>query len=269
MKSVSEVHGWGRRIGGCILIGGLLVGATSAQAWGRQGHKVVALIAEEKLTPVAREKTEEILALENSKTLSDISSWADDVKQTYPYLPSHAVRIPFDADMYDQERDCSRKRKCIVEAIYMAERVLKDEKESQRKKLVSLKLLVHYLGDIHQPLHAIKQTGQMNVNLGGRTYKLHKVWDTISVDFLGHSPEKISKNILSSGGTVDRGSPVSWAEESHKIARQYIYHNDESLANSSVIYLPKGYLNEISPVIEQRLYTAGIRLAMEINSIYQ
>ncbi|WP_209008693.1 S1/P1 nuclease [Pseudomonas eucalypticola] len=251
-----------------LVLSGLLCWFSDACAWGREGHKVVAIIAEGKLTPRARAEVTAILNVEGETSISQIASWADDVRTTEPDLPSHAVRIPFAADAYDPDRDCAKKRECVIKAIDDVERTLGDSRSSPESKVRALKFLVHYVGDIHQPLHTIKETGAMSVEVDGKAYKLHKVWDTLSVRNFHMSPQAIAVSLTRKGGAVVQGTPVKWAEETHQIAKNYVYHGDERLAASDSMSIQPDYLDAIRPVVEGRLYAAGVRLAGELNRIF-
>lgn len=240
--------------------------ASSVLAWGIEGHKTVALIAESRLDAVAQSEVRQLLALEGASSLADVASWADQIKGTEPGLISHAVRIPFDATAYDPKRDCGRKGKCIVYGIERYEAILGQKDAPAADRLRALKFVVHYVGDIHQPLHAIKETGGVKVQLGKREYTLHKVWDTISVRSLKMSPPEMASYLLAGNPTVPQRTPEEWAMESHEIARTYIYGDDIQRADSTMkMALPKRYLKDISPVVKNRLTDAGLRLGTLLN----
>jgi hypothetical protein len=244
----------------------LSVHASSVLAWGVEGHKTVALIAESRLDAFAKAEVRQLLALEGATSLGDIASWADQIKGTEPGLISHAVRIPFDATAYDPKRDCGRKSKCVVYGIEKFENILGQKDAPPADRLRALKFLVHFVGDIHQPLHAIKETGGMKVQLGNRQYTLHKVWDTISVRSLKMPPAELAPALLVDNPTVLQRTPEDWAMESHEIAKDYIYDDNRQLADStSMMIVPKSYLNDISPAVKTRLTEAGLRLGTLLN----
>jgi hypothetical protein len=244
----------------------LFIHTSNVLAWGNEGHKTVALIAESRLDASAKAEVRQLLALEGATNLGDIASWADEIKGTEPGLISHAVRIPFDATAYDPKRDCGRKHKCVVYGIEKFENILGQKEAPPTDRLRALKFLVHYVGDIHQPLHAIKETGGMKVQLGNRQYTLHKVWDTISVRSLKMPPAELASALLADHPTVLQRTPEDWAMESHEIAKDYIYGDNKQLADStSMLNLPKAYLKDISPVVKTRLTDAGLRLGTLLN----
>ena len=250
-----------------------LIGAafsTLVLAWGNEGHRTIALIAQAELNPAARAEVQQLLALEAPQTMADTASWADQIRASEPGLVSHAVRIPFSAIQYEPERDCGRKGRCVVFGIENSSTTLADVNAPANERLRALKFLVHFVGDIHQPLHAIKQTGQMQAQRGSHTWTLHKIWDTILVRSLKRSPAELAHDLLSDPtyAHVQQGAPEEWAMESHDIARNFIYHNDKSMAESKEsLTVPDNYQQDAAPIVKQRLAYAGIRLGRLLNQL--
>jgi len=148
-----------------LLAVAIVASSSSLAAWGPQGHRLVARIAEARLTPVARQNVRWLL---DTASLADIASWADaqvdELRQTGPW---HYVNIPNAAAGYDRDRDCPRQpgvssgsradrwRDCIVDRILYSEEQLADVALDRVDRAVALKFLVHLVDDIHQPLHAL------------------------------------------------------------------------------------------------------------------
>jgi len=122
-----------------------------AKAWGTEGHRLVVLIAEEHISVVARERLNELLAVEPGATLESISTWADEVRS-----PStskwHYVNFPRGSCTYVADRDCPDGQ-CVVAALERQAAILHSDASSERR-LKALKYLVHFVADVHQPLHA-------------------------------------------------------------------------------------------------------------------
>lgn len=244
--------------------------STLVLAWGNEGHQTIALIAEAELNPTTRAEIQQLLALEGPQTMADTASWADQIRGSEPGLVSHAVRIPFNVTQYDAERDCSRKGRCVVLGIESSSATLADVDAPAQERLRALKFLIHFVGDIHQPLHAIKQTGQMQAQWGKRTWTLHKIWDTILVRSLKSPPAELARDLLRDPAYahVQQGSPAEWAMESHDIARHFIYHDDKSFARTKEsLTLPDDYQQQAAPIVKERLAFAGIRLGRLLNQL--
>lgn len=239
-------------------------------AWGIEGHRTVALIADAELTASARAQVHQLLALEGRESMGDVASWADEIRGKEPELSNHTVRIPFKATQYDPNRDCSRKGRCVIYGIQSASEQLANQNIPPLERLRALKFLIHYVGDIHQPLHAIKQIGQMQAQWGKRHWRLHKIWDTILIRSLKRSPEELAQDLFTDPtyAYVQQGTPEQWAMESHDIARNFIYHNDMNTAKTKeTITLPNGYPEDSVPVVKKRLAAAGIRLGRLLNQL--
>jgi hypothetical protein len=135
-----------------LVLGLMACLATSnAMAWGTDGHQVIALIAQSQLTPKALAEVERLLALEPGETLVSVSTWADEHRNPTS-AAWHYVNFPSDGCTYDAQRDCPD-GKCVVDAINRQLDVLTSSAPDD-KRLNALKYLVHFVGDVHQPLHA-------------------------------------------------------------------------------------------------------------------
>ncbi len=133
--------------------------AGTAGAWGDEGHRVVARLAEARLTPAARAGVANLL--DPGETLADASLWADKVKYTSrpETRPWHFVDIPRQMTSYDATRDCSDPNPgdCIVVQTEQARQTLANPGAMNRAD--ALRFVVHFLGDLHQPLHCATDVG--------------------------------------------------------------------------------------------------------------
>lgn len=240
----------------------------TVMAWGGLGHKVVAYIAQDSLTNRAKNQINELLALENHKNIVDISTWADKHREDFPEFPFHTVRIPLDASVYNTQRDClSASRLCVVIGLEQKINLLNDKKSSPQERLQALKLVVHFLGDIHQPLHASAKTGVPAV-LYGQNLTMHAIWDSQSVDQFGMTPRPLSKQLEINLPNVVQGTPEDWANEGHQIALGYFKPLLDNTPKGQPIKLQDDYLRSIAPVVRLRLQEAGVRLGRILNSIF-
>ena len=173
-------------------------GATvsTAHAWGTEGHQVIALIAQSQLTAKARAEVDRLLAQEPGATLASVSTWADEHRNPST-APWHYVNFPRGNCIYDEQRDCPDGR-CVVVAI-KKELALLASGAPDDKRLNALKYVVHFVGDVHQPLHA----GYFD-DKGGNMYQLqafmkgsnlHAVWDTGLIKNLNEEPEALAARV--------------------------------------------------------------------------
>jgi hypothetical protein len=234
-----------------------------ALAWGSEGHQVVALIAERHLTPEARAQVDQLLALEPGQTLASISTWPDEHRSP-SMAPMHYVNFPRGDCHYQTERECPDGR-CAVAAIEKQVNVLQSD-ASPDKKLTALKHLVHFVADVHQPLHA----GYAD-DRGGNTYQLqafmrgsnlHAVWDSGLLRQVGEAPEAMAQRL--NGKTAKylgrKWSPASAAEESCVIVGLKDFYPPR--------LVDAMYIAQFTPVAEVRLTAAGVRLAELLNGIW-
>jgi hypothetical protein len=255
-------------------------------AWGVQGHRLVALLAASHLTPVARQNVTWLLGPE---TLGDIASWADDVQgginQTALW---HYVNIPPDAKSYDRDRDCPRQpgvtagsrndawRDCVVDRIRYHEERLADTRLDRADRAIALKFLVHFVGDIHQPLHAsaIERGGNgiLVRVFGSETCgtdparqspcNLHSAWDSLMIAhrnlddpaFLRVLEDRVGREQLLAKPV---GTPADWAMESLTLSNALMLPQQGSV--------DEAYYGRNIGIIEARLALAGSRLAQVLN----
>ncbi len=163
----------------CVLALGL---PASAAAWGQNGHRALAEIAERHLDPAARAAIGELL---DGRGLSEISTWADDIR-SYPEWhcadPFHYVTVAPGAPYPDQgvpEGDA-------VQAIVYYADVLSEGGAGVEARRRALKWLVHLVGDLHQPLHSGRGCDEggnwIQVEWFGEATNLHSVWDSKLID---------------------------------------------------------------------------------------
>jgi hypothetical protein len=249
-----------------------------ARTWGEEGHSIVAEIAQRRLTPEARAKVREILG--GDVSLGSIASWPDDVRdligKSYNW---HFVDIPLSATDYDPARDCqdSPRGDCIINAIERNRRTLSDPLASAKDRAEALKFIVHFVGDIHQPLHTVKDF--VGGNLFPVTYfvdplkrkkeptNLHAVWDVGLIRSMvwdwGAYVSRLEDEWLPGKdlSALAGGTPVDWALEAHKAAIEVAFTVQPNAD------LGDAYLALTRPIVDRQLALAGIRLARTLNGI--
>ena len=171
-------------------IAAFLAAPLRVMAWGAQGHQVVATIALARLSAPARAEVDRLLSLEPGATLASIATWADENRDP-PTASWHYVNFPRNSCRYDAKRDCPDGQ-CVVEAINRQAEVLAS-RAPDRERLLALKYVVHFVADVHQPLHA----GHAD-DRGGNTYQLrafgdgtnlHALWDFGLIRSLNEAPK--------------------------------------------------------------------------------
>lgn len=247
----------------------LLASATQGFAWGREGHKVVAIIAESRLTPEAHAAIAGLLASEGKTSLASVANWADSVKSLrIPKQPSHSVRLPLDNSPFDRKRHCKQDM-CVIGAIEASAETLANKDAPTGARMMALKYLVHLVGDVHQPLHASKDGGSGEVVFKGKTLSLHKVWDTGLI-----AAQKLDASAMaglieaSESDPVHYGTPVEWALESRALSRDVIFPQIRLLKSAEGVVLPQNYAVQNWHIVRMRLHEGGWRLADLLNACF-
>jgi hypothetical protein len=240
-----------------------------ALAWGVEGHKIVALLAWNELDPAARAQMGALLGSE--ATFVRQSNWADEVReQRLDTARWHYVDIPLAAPGYDPRRDCAMQA-CVVAQIDKDLQLLRHRGLDKAVRAEALLFLVHFVADLHQPLHAAdnddKGGNAVRVWLEGKPSNLHRVWDVDVVEALGSNAGAVAADIESSLTPAQRkawahGTPISWANEAHAIARDRIYPPFEG---SREVVLAPGYAQQQAPLVHILLARAGVRLGWLLN----
>lgn len=278
-----------------VLASALALAPRSALAWGSEGHEVIAAIARGYLRPDVRQRVDQILAADtDTLTGHDMlaeSMWADryrgaghaetaswhfvDIELDKPDLAAACFGFPPAA----QPASAGPKDDCVVDKITEFEAELRTPSTAPTEKLLALKYLLHFVGDIHQPLHASDNQDRggncVLLPLGGsRTTNLHSYWDTTVVQALGDDPATVAQMLTARitpplRTSWEAGDARSWAMESYAIAKQSVYtigsksgcHRD-----AAPVALPAGYGDAAKNVAAQQLEKAGVRLARILNA---
>ncbi len=250
----------------------LLFHIPQALAWGGQGHRLVARLAETGLTAQARTEVAALLAGEPDSSLAGIASWADDLREHDADLGKrsaawHYVNIAESGCRYERARDCPGGN-CEVEALTVQTAILADRSLPAAQRLQALKFVVHLVGDAHQPLHAgyAKDKGgnTVQVNVDGKGSNLHSLWDSGLLRRTGLDEDALLARIGALPAPVSEQVSLpppaaAWAEASCRIALS------PGLYPASAKIDP-AYFDTWTPVAEQQLRLAGVHLAGVLNA---
>ncbi len=254
------------------------VAAPRSWAWGREGHRLTALVADNYLTPETRAAVKDLLGKD---TIADVASWADDNRLSHPETGKwHYADTPLAESTYNRDRDCpaspdptSTFRDCVVDRILYFEMRLADKSLTHDQRAEALKYVIHFVGDIHQPLHVVGDARGGNdiaiTFLGSNqcgSYKcnIHGTWDDAMIDHHDLNEKKYTASLLSDIREHDweklaGGTPVQWANASHRYAMNAFAPNGALIT--------KEYYNDEIKVIDSQLALGGLRLARVLNTI--
>lgn len=239
--------------------------------WGANGHRIVAEIAERHLLPITRMRIHELVG---PAPLARISMWADEYRGTPEGEHTatwHYVNVPDGVEYREPQTDFPTD---IVQALRLQESILRDTAGTQEEHVQALKLLVHFVADIHQPMHVGRASDRggndVEIRWFGRSVNLHSLWDTYILEHQQLSyTEYVAFLDFATALEISEWQStgyVDWLRESQML-RADIYAPIDA-AGEEAPYLGWDYFNKTIPIVEQRLLQAGIRLAGVLNSIY-
>jgi hypothetical protein len=250
----------------------LVVWGLPVFGWGPEGHDLVARLAEAHLTAVARAKVAEILG--PGVTMASISSWPDQIRRARPATATwHYTDIPIDRPHVDMQRDCA-KGDCVIAKIEDFEKVLADPAAKPEQRREALMFIVHFVGDMHQPLHSSdnKDKGGNNVRTDffGKPMNLHSVWDGGLLARMGDEDKlfaEFSRDLTPKRQKKwGKGTVQQWAEEAHKASQKTVYGKLPKVAAGAPEPIGDAYEHAADPLIRQQIEKAGARLAAVLNA---
>jgi nuclease S1 len=245
----------------CFLLLAVLSLPAPAHAWGCEGHQVIALLAEKHLNPHALQMVKEILAggpIDPSlnryckegvvDAMTDASTWPDDIRSQRPETaPWHYVDIPLGTERREVEKFCDPKEGCVTRAIRDDLATLRSPSASPQQRAEALRFLIHFVGDIHQPLHGTTNDDQggncvpvaffdmppqlRNPQTESYAPNLHGVWDTniLARATTGKSVGEVASDLDQSFGKEiarwqkGKADVDAWAWESYELAVKDVY----------------------------------------------
>ena len=268
----------------------LLLLPLNALAWGPQGHRLVAALAWDELRPEVRAQIRQLLAGETDPAGADdplpgIANWADELRANDPDLGRrsgkwHYVNIAEDDCRYDAARHCPGGN-CVVEAIRAQAAILADRRRPQAERVQALKFVVHFVGDVHQPLHAgfgrDKGGNDYQLSIPGQPERpngyggnLHSLWDSgmLSMSKLKDEPYLARLREIEVPRVGGAGLPPDspgWAEAACKLVLQPGFY-PLTAARKPAHKLPADYAGVWRPVAETQLRIGGEHLAEVLNA---
>lgn len=263
----------------------LVFAASPAAAWWEYGHETVATVAAMNVKPQTRREIARLLSrsrlLETptcaANTIEKASHWADCVramKDRFSYTaPWHYQNVNI-CKPFDQKSTCADGN-CVSAQVDRNARLLADRSLPDRERLMALAFLVHFMGDLHMPLHA----GDKG-DLGGNRFKaaygaikgrnLHSIWDGFLADRGISEPPGEARGILSGLSAAERaemsaGKTEDWARESWEAARQFAYgsvmEDPCGATPAAEPVIDEATTRRLVPIVRTQIARGGLRLA--------
>ncbi|MCG2589317.1 S1/P1 nuclease [Rhodohalobacter sulfatireducens] len=248
-----------------LLLTGLFIDSDQTERWGQIGHYVSGEIAEKHLNDLAKARVNNILG---DRSIAVSTVWMDDIRSddSYDFDTWHYVTIPdgeeYDPDIQEESGDIIWALETLIEELKTGN--LTKEEESEK-----LKLVIHMIGDIHQPLHVGngEDRGGNDVRLQwfGDDSNIHRVWDSGMIESFQLSYTELAKEL----DTATHDQIEDWQDDSVRDwAYESMEYRDEVYDLPDDMRLSYEYRYYNKEIIYKRLLQAGIRMAGVLNEIY-
>ncbi|KAB1154548.1 S1/P1 nuclease [Tenacibaculum aiptasiae] len=242
--------------------------ANNEDVWGPTGHRATGKIAENHLTKRAKRNIDKLL---QGESLAFVSTYADEIKSDRKkygkFYTWHYVNMPLDANYEDVEKN---PKGDLITGIKECIKILRDENSSVEDKRFYLKMLVHLMGDLHQPMHIGQKEDKggntIQVQWHGRGSNLHRVWDEnlinkwdMSYVELADNAKRLSNEQIK---VIQKGDVLDWMKDTHKLTKK-VYSSAKS--GDKLRYR---YSYDYFPIVREQLQKGGLRLAKVLNDIF-
>ena len=279
----SQLRRW---IAALLALLGLLTVSSPAAAWWEYGHETVAEIAMSQVQPRTRAAILALLRQQKvletptcpARTIEEASIWPDCIKtlgDRFSYVFSWHFQDVEPCKPFDTKSVCAN-GDCVSKQIARAQRMLADRKLPPRDRLMALAFLVHFVGDIHQPLHAVEHDRDQGGNKVKAVYgagvktNLHSIWDGYLAERGLTSPPPGATGVLSEITPEDRkklaaGTIDDWGRESWEIAKTEVYGSVEknicAPTPKTAVTMDEATIEKLIPVVRLQVAKGGLRLA--------
>jgi hypothetical protein len=251
-----------------------LVLSAALVSWGVTGHRSIGKIAEIHLIPQAKAAVRELIG---DTTLADVSTWADEVRGQPAYRstgPWHYINLPLGLSRTDFETTVKgMTQENVYSALQQQERILGSTASTRTQKVEALKYIVHFVGDLHQPMHVSREEDKggntIQLNYDGNGTNLHALWDSKLIDHQGLTYEQMAAK-------YDHATPAEIKQWQNEPVMEWIW---ESYQASSKLYaevdamksrsIDDSYYDAHIAIVQDRIEKAGIRLAGVLNDIFK
>ncbi len=252
----------------------LLLSAIVLISWGVTGHRTIGKIAENHLTPQAAAAVRELLG---TATLADVSTWPDEVRSQPEYkhtAPWHYLDLELGLSYAEfQQKVENMTEENVYSAVLKQEQVLGSSTSTREEKIEALKFVVHFVGDLHQPMHVSRTEDKggntIQLNYEGKGTNLHAVWDSKLLDHQGLDYNQLAEkydHVSDKQVKEWQSDPlIKWVWESYQISTK-LYAEVDAMSSRSI---DDSYYQAHIEIIHQRLVMAGVRLAGVLNGIFK
>ena len=254
--------------------------AGPALAWGPVGHRIAGDLAELKLCPAARTN---VKSLGGGESLAELGAWADQIRDepkwqsSRPWHYMNIADLPPSAGLAEARAAIDRFRHPpegdVLEALARFIKVLADQKKPSDERAEALRFVVHFVVDIHQPLHVGRASdrggNEVQVRVGSKgPVSLHRFWDTDVLPSKRPSAklrQRLDAQLAALPAERANDPPNEWAAESLAL-RPSVYGFRPQAHGAAT--LDDAYVRSAQKIADERLVLAGARLAATLNTVF-
>jgi hypothetical protein len=241
--------------------------ASVASAFGPAGHRIAGRVAEAYL---CEEAIAAVNRLSDSDALAELGQWADQIRSTPAWTQSGPWHYLNSGDSAKFDAYQSPPQGDVLWAIDHFRSELADDRRSRLQRSQALKFLVHFVVDLHQPLHVGRESDRggntITVNYGNKRLSLHRFWDTEALTSrdqpIRYYIDLAESLALGMAPEAQRNPERLWAGESLGL-REAVYSFDSETGR-----LDEEYVQRAAAIVERRLAKAGLRLADQLNAVF-
>jgi hypothetical protein len=235
--------------------------------WGQTGHRVVGEIAYSHLTKKAKKNLEKLLKGEG---LAIISTYADEIKSDNAYRKFSAWHYVNFKEGEAYETGEKNPKGDLIQGIKECQKIISNPASSEEDKVFYVKMLVHLIGDLHQPLHTGRAEDRggnaIKVNWFRGKTNLHAVWDSKMIESYNMTYSELSTNLdyfsKNQKVAIQKGTIIDWANESRELAKT-VYGSAKIDQNLSYRYMYDHF-----STVKAQLKKGGLRLAKVLNDLF-
>lgn len=247
--------------------------AATLLSWGVTGHRTIGTIAAGHLSAQAKAAVHELIG---DTTLAEISTWPDEVRSQPAYRNTaswHYINLPLGLSLPDFEAKVNgMTQENVFSALQQQEQILRSAGSTRAQKVEALKYIVHFVGDLHQPMHVSREEDKggntIQLNYDGNGTNLHALWDSKLIDHPGLTVEQMAEQ-------YDHATPaqikqwqsdplIQWLWESYQ-ASSKLYAEVDAMKSRAI---DDSYYPAHIGIVQDRIEKAGIRLAGVLNTIF-
>ncbi|MGB5498312.1 MAG: S1/P1 nuclease [Maribacter sp.] len=236
--------------------------------WSKTGHRAIGQIAQEELTGRTRRAIDKLL---DGQQIASISNFADEIKADRRFREFSAWHYVNIAPDKDYSVDEASKYGDLVVGIQKCISMVKNDKNTKEDRVFYLKMLVHLIGDLHQPMHVgrVEDKGgnDIQVQWFGNGSNLHRVWDSNMINDYGLSYTELANSLpeldKKEKRAIQTGTVLDWVEESQEVPNK-LYTSVE--VGEKLAY---NYSYTWWGTVENQLQKGGLRLAKVLNALFK